>query len=107
MSPAVRIAAAAARIPAATTLRRLQTVVRAPPQQQRLAGFSTSRATRNGNAPGNPELPAFNIRHIVSTPRGRRWLIAAFVVLAGIEASGWVVFAPKIWKEKGEEEGEN
>ncbi|KAE9576012.1 hypothetical protein CGCF415_v003264 [Colletotrichum fructicola] len=88
----------------------LRTPLRSP-----YSAFSTTARSRagagkstNGSKPDDVEIPAFNIRHITSSPRARFWLISGFCVLASIEGYGWYNFGPKIlgW-EKGEEEAES
>ncbi|KAK1728680.1 uncharacterized protein BDZ83DRAFT_749078 [Colletotrichum acutatum] len=68
-----------------------------------------TNANINGNKAGGEdplEIPAFNLRHISSSPRARFWLITGFCVIASVEMYGWYNFGPKIlgWEGKGEDE---
>ncbi|KAK1634501.1 hypothetical protein BDP81DRAFT_408285 [Colletotrichum phormii] len=62
---------------------------------------------KSGSGGGDPiEIPAFNLRHITSSPRARFWLITGFCVIASVEMYGWYNFGPKIlgWEGKGKDE---
>ncbi|OHE94285.1 hypothetical protein CORC01_10445 [Colletotrichum orchidophilum] len=52
------------------------------------------------------EIPAFNLRHITSSPMVRFWLVTGFCVIGSVEMYGWYNFGPKIlgWEEKGRDE---
>jgi len=67
---------------------------------------TTRRLTQDGKKTtnANPELPAFSIRNIASTPRGRIYLGAGLLILCGIEGLAWYEFGPKIlgWDKKEE-----
>lgn len=85
-----------------------------PPQR---AAFSTTpyqtagttQGKNNGSSKAGEdpiEIPAFNLRHISSSPRARFWLVTGFCVIASVEMYGWYNFGPKIlgWEGKGEDE---
>ncbi|KAI3529300.1 hypothetical protein CSPX01_15615 [Colletotrichum filicis] len=70
---------------------------------------SSNNVNGNSNKIGGEdpiEIPAFNLRHISSSPRARFWLITGFCVIASVEMYGWYNFGPKIlgWEGKGEDE---
>ncbi|TDZ58372.1 hypothetical protein CTRI78_v005430 [Colletotrichum trifolii] len=80
----------------------------------RSAFSTTTRYRSTGAGPGKKlgdskpedvEIPAFNIRHVASSPRARFWLISGFCVLASIEGYGWYNFGPKILGWEKEREG--
>ncbi|KAL0941862.1 uncharacterized protein CTRU02_204625 [Colletotrichum truncatum] len=88
------------------------TALRSPLQRSALSTTSHSRSATagprkntNGNKPEDIEIPAFSIRHVTSSPRGRFWLMSGFCVLATIEGYGWYNFGPKIlrWEKTDEE----
>ncbi|EXF82048.1 hypothetical protein CFIO01_00562 [Colletotrichum fioriniae PJ7] len=70
---------------------------------------SSNNVNGNSNKAGGEdpiEIPAFNLRHISSSPRARFWLVTGFCVIASVEMYGWYNFGPKIlgWEGKGEDE---
>jgi hypothetical protein len=76
----------------------------------RVLAFSTHRSLLKDKDTNNinPQLPSFRISDIVSTRRGRAYLIGTLVVLATVEGIGWWNFSPKIfgWESVKDESDE-